>query len=397
MVNLDHLYNKDIAQKFFDKNYFVDRKLHFQIIERGTVLPHKHMYINRQWTWGFGGIVDNKNNFIESSFVRYGAGAAYTPTEDVKYIPQTVVYLELFIPNWGHNITDNFRRLWFLKSKTFKDYFKDCQIVYIPWGGEISINYHQNFKRMLEILEIDSSKLYPITHPVQFENIILPDESYSLQPKIFFTAEYCETIDYVRNFALKNRTQTDAKKIYYFHGRNQLGEERLAEYFRSKGYAIISPEKLTLDEQLNLLINAESFASTLGSCSHNSLFMRDGMEVILIPRVVNRFTTGRQDLIEQMRKSNSVYVDSSLSVFEKVNGPYCYIISEQLKNFFGDEFTGYTDDDFKVFLTYIKYCLKNGFAVNKGVMQNYGLIYQEFLSQLKERTDLTTAYGVNLQ
>ncbi len=48
MTNIDHLYNKDAAQKFFGKNYFVDKKLHFQITERGTILPHKHLYINGQ-------------------------------------------------------------------------------------------------------------------------------------------------------------------------------------------------------------------------------------------------------------------------------------------------------------------------------------------------------------
>ena len=109
----------------------------------------------------------------------------------------------------------------------------------------------------------------------------MPDESFFVENgEKIFTNEYRETIDRVKNFALKNQTPS-AKKIYFFYGRKQIGEERLAEYFRSKGYEFISPERLTLDEQLNILINAESFASTLGSCSHNSIFLREGTEVIL--------------------------------------------------------------------------------------------------------------------
>ena len=41
MVNLDYLYNPAAAKPIFDKNYFVDKKLGFQVIEKGTMLPHK--------------------------------------------------------------------------------------------------------------------------------------------------------------------------------------------------------------------------------------------------------------------------------------------------------------------------------------------------------------------
>ena len=135
MTNIDYLYNRDAVKDTFDKNNFVDRKLHFRIIERGTVLPHKHMYVNGQWTWGFGGIVDRRGEFLKESFVHYGAGAAYTPTEDVAHNPSTVIYLGLFYPVWGHSITDNIRRVWFLQSDIFRTYFKNCSIVYLPWGG----------------------------------------------------------------------------------------------------------------------------------------------------------------------------------------------------------------------------------------------------------------------
>ena len=135
MTNFDYLYNKDAAKDSFGKNHFVDKKLHFKIIERGTILPHKNIYVNGLWTWGFGGIVDSRNEFIKSSFVANGAGAAYTPVESVKYSPATVVYLGLFFHVWGHCITDNIRRLWFLKSDIFKTYFKNCPLVYIQWGG----------------------------------------------------------------------------------------------------------------------------------------------------------------------------------------------------------------------------------------------------------------------
>lgn len=244
-------------------------------------------------------------------------------------------------------------------------------------------------------MEIDPQRLYPITSPTQFANIILPDESFFDDgDQMNFTAEYREMIDRVRSFAAKNRTLS-AAKVYYFYGNVQIGEERLAEYFRAKGYEIVSPEKLSTDEQLNVLINADSFASTLGSCSHNSIFLRDGAEVILIPRVGKRLT-GFQQTLDQVHPLNVAYVDSSLSIFNKRNGPYCFIISDRLKNFFGDDFSGYDEDDYKIFLEYVRYSLSRGFEMNAEVMTYCSPMYDGFIDGLRRRTDLLEAYGVNL-
>ena len=257
-------------------------------------------------------------------------------------------------------------------------------------GGVIEFEHMKNFRRLLEILEVDVDRLQPITHPVQFENIILPDSSFGGG----FTNEYRETIERVKNFTIKNQTPTPSKKIYFYYGTSQTGEERLAEYFRSKGYEIFSPERLTLDAQLNLMINAESFASTLGSCSHNSLFLRKGAEAIFIPRAANRFT-GYQTVINQVANLNAIYIDSSLSVFETFNGPYCFIISKQLKEFFGEEFNGYDEDDLKVFLTYARNSMSRGFRQNDAAMEYYGEVLQEFFSEINQHKDLMEAYGIN--
>ena len=241
--------------------------------------------------------------------------------------------------------------------------------------------------RLLEILDIDVDRLQPITQPTQFDKIILPDSSYGGG----FTQEYRETIDRLRDFAKKNRTPTSSNKVYYLYGRNQFGEERLAEYFKSKGYDIVSPEKLTLDEQLNLLINADSFASTLGSCAHNSLFLRDSTEVIIIPRSTN-FAKPYQLVINQVNPLNVNYIDSSLSVYNVRHDSFCFIISKQMREFFGDKFDGYDENDFKTFLDYAKFAMiKKGRSVNPNEVTGYGAVLQDFMERLKQREDLITA------
>ncbi len=392
MTNLNGLCNPAAAQNIFDKNHFAAKKLGYKVIERGAIVPFVPVVENGKRILEFGGLIDGNYRFVQSSVGKFGAGDFYTPTEKIRYVPATVVYLGLFYPIWGHFITEGLRYFWFLSSENFKQNFADCPLAYVPYECKWYFERMENFRRLAEFAAVDTDKLVPFVHPVRFENVILPDESFfAAEAGRYFTAEYRETIDRVRDFALKNRTPTSSKKVYYFYGNNQIGEERLAEYFKSKGYDIVSPEKLTVDEQLNVLINADSFASTLGSSAHNSIFLRGGTEAIFIPRAANRFTE-YQRLIDQAADLKAVYVDSSLSIFETFNGPYCFIISRQLKKFFGDPFDGCDDEDFNAFVNYVKLAAKGGLKVNPSQVEGYGEFFRDFAAQLGKRKDLTAKF-----
>ena len=296
----------------------------------------------------------------------------------------------MFHRTWGHVITDNIRRLWFLKSELFNQ-FKNCPLVYLVCTKreEFPFGTDKAFRRLLEILEIDADNFQLIEQPTQFEKIILPDESFYIEGYRKFTNEYREAIDQIRSFGLKNRTPTSSKKLYFFYGSNNLGEERMAEYFKSKGYEIIRHEqRADFDEELNLLINAESFAAPIGSCAHNSVFLRDGSEAILIPRDLNAYYY--QPVIDQVHPLNVNYIDSTLSFFNS----FCFIISEQLKRFFGDKWDGYEEEDFKTFLQYAKYYLLRSIPINPRKVNYCPTILSEFVAQLKQREDLITAYNM---
>lgn len=388
MTNTYYLYDSDANKAYFNKNRFVDKQLGFSVIERGTILPFKRPAKMRlsNW-WGLGGVFDEQRNFVENSFPTTTNFDDYPLKSNIKKSSKTAVYLGLFAPVWGHVLTINLKHMWFLQSDVFKREFKDCSLVYLPWAGRpVTGDKSKNFRRILEILGIDVDALKPITKPTQFEKVILPDESFFVDGYRKYASEYVKVIDRMRDFALKNRTPVSSKKIFYFYGRHQVGEERLAEYFKSKGYEIISPEKLTVDEQLNVLINCESFASTLGSCSHNSIFLPDGAEVIIIPRAI--LLAGYQQVIDDMHNVRAHYVDSSMSLFGGEHGPNCFIISKQLKSFFGDAFDGYDTDDFKIFLQYVKDALGNDLKLHRKAKMHYGKIFPDFMAQLNKHPKL---------
>ena len=245
-------------------------------------------------------------------------------------------------------------------------------------------------------MELDIQKWLPITVPTRFPLIILPDESFFNDKMTLLSDEYLDTISVIKNFAKKNFREIEQKKFYFLYGRNQFGEERLAEYFKNKGYEIIKPENFSFPEQLNILANCESLASTVGSCSHNSIFMKDESELILLPRYSESVLNGYQKALNQFSNLNINYVDSNLSFFTKSHyGPFCYILSKQLKKFFGDDSADeYSEADFATFLQYVRYSMSNGLKENNELKKYYLNILPEFYSQLIRRKDLMEKFGV---
>lgn len=79
MVNLDYLYNPEAVKSRFNKNYFLDKKLSFQIIENGMILPHKKSDVS--W-FGLGGIIDGNGKFIKNSTVWQRDDKSYTPPQN---------------------------------------------------------------------------------------------------------------------------------------------------------------------------------------------------------------------------------------------------------------------------------------------------------------------------
>ena len=250
---------------------------------------------------------------------------------------------------------------------------------------------NQNCVRLLQTLDIDIDKLEFIDKPTQFDKIIIPDESFyfGADSDIYFTEAYRETINIIKDFAIKNRKPVPNKKIYFYHGLRQIGEERIAEYFKSKGYEIITPEQraTSFEETLNLLINCESFVSTVGSCSHDSIFLREGTEAIIIKRSMDRFNT-YQWVVNEANRLNVIWIDTSMNVY--TGGLFCYVISEQLKRFFGDKWNGYTEDDYKNFLEYAKDALLKGCTVNQELI-GYAVFKDFYASLLKQRNLIRVA------
>ena len=399
MLNFDYLFNKEYNGEALQKNRHLKKSLGFQFVSNATVLPHKSISGGRQG----GGVLDSENTYIPNT-----GFSSYEP-ESIQYSNETVIYLGNFYVIWGHMITDNLRRIWFLRSEIYKKYFTNCRIIYLPQDDfEFEKTpYHFHFAKILYILGIDYKNLYPVKEATIYKNLILPDESfYNISGKgKHFTNEYLETIDTIRQHFLKyygtlHYSSLPFKKVYFFHGmREQVGEERLAAYFQSKGYVIINPYKFSFEEELAILVNCESFASPIGSTAHNSIFLRDNAEVILIPRA-GGFLTDYQEALNQLHDLRITYIDSTLSIFSKGwDKAFFYFISNNLKRYFGDEVSEeaqFNEEDFKTFVIYLKNSLSKGLQLNQKAMEYYGDVAKNFLYQLREKETLLQEAGITI-
>ena len=195
----------------------------------------------------------------------------------------------------------------------------------------------------------------------------------------------------------KNFSPISQEKFYFFYGKQNAGEERLAQYFQSKGYEILRPELLPIDEQLNIFANCTSFASLVGSVSHNVIFSPDNANVILIPRRA-AYLNIYQQALNHVHNIDCHYIDSALSIFApKWDGPFCYIISENLRKYFGDDVTEkYTQEDFETFLAYVRYAKSIGLTENPQELAYLKNILPEFMEQLKNHKDLIQKFGITL-
>ncbi len=169
-------------------------------------------------------------------------------------------------------------------------------------------------------------------------------------------------IDEIRDYGRKNKKETGYDKVYFTASQwktNSYGEDKLEKYFSNKDFKVIAPEKYTFSEQLNILLNCKCFASTIGSCSHNSIFLENDASVILIPRA--NYLTGYQMTVNTLWNQSITIVDCHLSVFVNKDfpweGPFFYYVSQNLKDYFEDRSINnrlYWRENFKDYKYYIK-------------------------------------------
>lgn len=296
--------------KTFDNEFHMyksEEKMQCIEVKDGIVLPRRFSDGDAPM-WGLGGVCDDKNEFVELSFYDGGwakHGGKYEWASET-YVDEDVVYFGLFVKHWGHFLVDVIGRAWYLPQID-----ENTKVAYI--GEEEPVG---NFLEFLELLGVKESQLIHITEPTRFRKVIVPQ--FACRPCIWYTEEYLSIFDSLASAVEKEgyvpKAMGDVEKIYFSRQafgkavQTEFGERQLAEWLKANHYSIISPEKLSLRDQIYIWNHAKEIFCINGSIPINVVF---SVNKELKLRVMNKTSLIHKnlDLFLLMRSCDTLLLD----------------------------------------------------------------------------------------
>ncbi len=334
--------NKKRMGKFnsYARNSFFRReKLSVLEVADGIVLPAKRDEREIPNIWAVGGVIDSDGNFVKESITgskdRPLFGGSYEFNEDfVTYYDEEVVFMGPFIKHWGHFICDQISRLWYVIDNP-----KKYKIVYCGWDWDNGLGYIDgNYFELFELLGIDREQLINIQRPTKFKKVIIPE--FSFIPNNYYSKEYVRLTDIIVN-NVKLEIDNCPEKVYFTRLmlesaiNKERGEPKIIEYLKEKGYVVLSPEKLSLSEQIYYLNNCKNICMVSGSISHNLMFDKSNNHAIILNKfdMINDY----QVLVDHITVANISYIDVYKKIFSVLfgMGPFLIYVNHYLEKWGG--------------------------------------------------------------
>ena len=298
---------RKVLQLAASRSCYIDKPLGCPCYEDAFVLPHEDALV--------AGVATSSGAFIPST----GLDGNEQRTFDRKnYVRRDIdaIYMGCFHWVWGHYLTDNIKRFWFLYTKECKLLLEQGALLVFTCVCNKDIT--DNGRLIFGMADVDASQLHLVKEPTQFRRLYVPDSSFvhseltkDSSGERYFTKEYVQTIERIKQ---KIESSVIKDKIYFSRtGLNsnflrETGEWEIERVFRKKGYEIIRPETLPLKDQLSLLANCTHFAATEGSIAHNAIFCKPHTSVEIIRKAdyVNYY----QLVINEVADLDVTYIDA---------------------------------------------------------------------------------------
>lgn len=299
------------------------RELGYNQVDKGFILPFD------SWQTSISCIADKDGRLVPGrSGAEFLESVSFYNTEHAEYIDKDVIYIGFLINTFGHTFTDNLSRLWFLTTEKARELIRGGAI--LAYTTEYNHPLSDISLEILKIAGIDISGALHISHPCRFRSITIPDNSIFSEPQgRVFTKEFEDILTKVAG-AVGCKSPTPAKiylSRYKFsknrpvNRRREYGEKALENIFRALGYTIIYPERLSLQEQINLAQNCTHLAATEGSVAHISIFCKKGTKLILLLKAI--YSNEHQLMINEYADLDVENIIASRSVNTSRHYPWC--------------------------------------------------------------------------
>ena len=229
-------------------------------------------------------------------------------------IPMPVIsgqayYMGGFLKHYGHFILETLTRYWYAVAMQPQT---DTQFVFSLWqqdAADVARFKEKIFsgywREYLEVLGIYSHNTHFVTHPVQFENLVIPQAAVIISGADCFVSKEAVSVWRMVNARMSDRhgkrgpvrrlsrlfERSRGKKIYLSRrkvdvpaqGRRIVNEEEVESLFQRAGFSIVYPESLTSEfEKQYLLSNCKVLAAVPGSGLMSSVFIPPSANVLAI-------------------------------------------------------------------------------------------------------------------
>ena len=295
----------DKWKSFCERDYWLVATPDVCIVDEGIILPLKKDEDNPHAdVGGKGGVCSPDNLFVtghERGVGEYDTYGAYHVHEVIQHIPETVVYGGLYIDHFGHFLSECLSRLWWYAEN--KDSNLKC--VFISSANKID----DKFIELLGILGIPGSNIVLCQEPTQFDAVIVPEQSYHIG------GGYTEKARMIYNIFRDSENPKNYEKVYLtktkYPGTDAINEDYFESFFESQGYKIVSPEILSVKEQIALMAGVKQLACVSGTLGHQIVFCQDEVEILILNKNEHPLVT--QCWMNQLRKAKSAFIDVSVN------------------------------------------------------------------------------------
>lgn len=267
---------------------------------------------------------------------------------------EEAVWVGLLYNCWGHSFTDCLKHAWAWLPQHRHLLKPGVRWVYITSGESADETYSANMREMFSLLGVDIDSLERIERPTRFRRLYVPNASWwndRALGEFVYSELYRETIDYLVGRCLDGERLLPTRMVYFSRTgwtkgarRFDFGEETVERAFarRFPECEFVRPESLNFRQTVRLMQECRTLVSTEGSCAHNSLFMQDGSEVVLLEKfsLHNERGLGYQRTINDIRRLNVKRFHANFSTYYYNRkspwwGPFYLYVSPDLARFLG--------------------------------------------------------------
>lgn len=330
---------KEKAKEYSERECLVDKPLGIKCYKNALVVP----FSSEQR----GEVVTEDGKGVSTDFVR-NVDVLQLSKKNIKQGEKAILLGSFWIYVWGHCFTDHFNKLWFA-------FTEECRKLQAEGAELIALSCKPEtpkyFQTLLELTGFQWSDLHFVTEPTRYKEVYVPDNCYFQADgewHRFYTKEYVGLLDRMKENVRKLAMADDGRfpiydKVYLtrtqgsFGTFRDLGEKVIEDVFRKEGYTIIAPEKLTVPQQIWLMMNVKDLVATDGSICHASTFCQAHTKITVLMKA--DFLVENQIVSDQIADMDVTYVSIHRSFFagekDPWHGPFLYCVTNNLERYIG--------------------------------------------------------------